>query len=85
MFEDAMWALMRRRTEVAVTHKASVSSNLPEDSTMPVAGRAIGMKVLQRKRHTLLNAAKDEVRWMQERPPGEIQLVVLRTIGIAMD
>jgi len=39
VFEDAMWALMRRRrTKVAVTHKASVSSNLPEDSTVPVAG-----------------------------------------------
>ena len=38
VFEDAMWALMRRATKVAVTHKASVSSNLPEDSTVPVAG-----------------------------------------------
>ena len=37
-FQDAMWALMRRRrTKVAVTHKASVSSNLPGDSTVPVA------------------------------------------------
>ena len=39
MFDDAMRALMRRRTKVAVTHKASVSSNLPEDSMVPVAGR----------------------------------------------
>ena len=36
-----MWALMRRRrTKVAVTHKASVSSTLPEDSTVPVAEQA---------------------------------------------
>ena len=41
MFEDAMWALIRRRrTKVAVTHKASVSSTLPEDSTVPVAEQA---------------------------------------------
>ena len=39
MFQDAMCATFRRRTKVAVTHKASVSSSLPEDSTVPVAGR----------------------------------------------
>ena len=33
-----MWATFRRRTKVAVTHKASVSSNVREDSTVPVAG-----------------------------------------------
>jgi len=40
--EDAVWATFRRGTKVAVTHKASVSSNLPEVSTVPVAGRADG-------------------------------------------
>jgi len=41
VFEDAIWAIFRRRTKVAVTHKARVSSNLPEDSKVPVAGRFV--------------------------------------------